>query len=106
MSNLVGAVVGIIWVRHRLDGLPLGSITRSYVRLTLASLAGAVPAARWPGRSRRPSTAVRRGRSCSLVAGSAFAVVYLLIARRLRVREVDELLGPLLGRARRILPGR
>ena len=41
-----------------------------------------------------------------LVAGSAFAVVYLLIARRLRVREVDELLGPLLGRARRILPGR
>jgi hypothetical protein len=41
-----------------------------------------------------------------LVAGTAFAVTYLVLARRLRVREVDELLEPLLGRARRILPGR
>ena len=29
VSNLVGAVVGVIWVRHRLGGLPLGTITRA-----------------------------------------------------------------------------
>jgi hypothetical protein len=29
-----------------------------------------------------------------------------VVARRLRVREVDELLEPVLRRARRILPGR
>jgi putative peptidoglycan lipid II flippase len=106
VSNLVGAIVGVIWVRHRLDGLPLGSITRSYVRLTLASLAGAVPAAALAWALTRAIHGRAQGPVVLLVAGGAFAVVYLLIARRLRVREVDELLGPLLGRARRILPGR
>ena len=43
----------------------------------------------------------------SLVAGGAFVLSYLVVAvASLRVREVDELLDPVLRRARRILPGR
>ena len=45
LSNLVGAVVGVVWVRRRLEDCRSARITRSYVRLTVASLAGAVPAA-------------------------------------------------------------
>ena len=65
LSNLVGAVVGVVWVRRRLDGLPLGVITRGYVRLTLASLAGAVPARSWRGPCPGPSPGASRARwSC------------------------------------------
>jgi putative peptidoglycan lipid II flippase len=106
LSNLVGAVVGVVWVRRRLDGLPLGTITRSYVRLTVASLGGAVPAAVLAWALTRVVTGRLEAPVVLLVAGTAFAATYLVLARRLRVREVDELLEPLLGRARRILPGR
>jgi putative peptidoglycan lipid II flippase len=106
LSNLVGAVVGVVWVRRRLDGLPLGTITRSYVRLTVASLGGAIPAAGLAWALTRVIAGRLEAPAVLLVAGTAFAATYLVLARRLRVREVDELLEPLLGRARRILPGR
>jgi len=35
-----------------------------------------------------------------------FAVVYLVLARLMRVREIDDLFAPLLSRVRRALPGR
>ena len=107
VSNLVGAVVGVVWVRRRLDGLPLGT---HHPQLRPADpglagrrrprgAAGLGPDAGGRGARRGPrGPAGRRQRVRSHRTS--------LLARRLRVREVDELLEPLLGRARRILPGR
>jgi hypothetical protein len=35
-----------------------------------------------------------------------FAGTYVVVARRMHVREIDDLVGPILERVRRALPGR
>jgi putative peptidoglycan lipid II flippase len=106
LSNVAGMVVGLILVRRRLDGLPLGAVTRTYVRLGVASLvAGASALVVQLGLGQ-----VVDGRLYSPVAlaagGLVFAGIYVVVARRLRVAEIDDLVGPVLERARRALPGR
>ena len=106
LSNLAGMVVGLILARRRLEGLPLGAVTRTYVRLGVASLvagAGAVIVELGLGQ-------VVHGRLynvVALVAGAlVFAAIYVMMARKLRVREIDDLVSPVLERVRRVLPGR
>ena len=106
VSNLAGMLVGLVLVRRRLGGLPLGEVARTYVRLGVASVvAGAatyvlsiVLAQVVHGRLYNPVL---------LAAGGAvFAGIYVVAARRMRVREIDDLVGPVLERVRRVLPGR
>jgi putative peptidoglycan lipid II flippase len=98
--------VGLVLVRRLLDGLPLSVVTRTYVRLFAASIVAAVIA--YPVQLGLGSV-VEGGLQApvSLLAGGlTFVGVYVLVARRLRVHEIDDLLGPVVDRARRALPKR
>jgi putative peptidoglycan lipid II flippase len=106
ISNLAGMVLGLILARRRLGSMRLGAVTRTYVRLAIASVfAGAAALVVELG-----LRAVVHGRlynaSTLVLGGLVFVGVYLAVARRLRVREIDDLVGPVVERARRILPGR
>jgi len=106
LSNLAGMAVGVVLARRRLESLPLGEIGRTYVRLGVASvLAGAVAYL-----AQLAVGQVLDGKLYSLVAlvtgGLVFAGIYVVVARRLRVREIDDLVGPVLERVRRGLPKR
>jgi putative peptidoglycan lipid II flippase len=106
LSNLAGMVAGLILAKRRLGGLALHDVTRTYVRLGVASVAAGAAA-----------YVVQLGlgvvvegwlfNPVALASGAlAFAVIYVIVARRLRVREIDDLVGPVLERLRRSLPGR
>jgi len=106
LSNIAGMAVGLVLARRRLESLPLGEIGRTYVRLGVASvLAGAAAVLVQLGLGH-----VLEGQLYSPVAlatgGLVFAGIYVVVARRLRVREIDDLVGPVLERVRRGLPQR
>jgi putative peptidoglycan lipid II flippase len=106
LSNFAGMAVGLILVRRRLNGLPLGDATRTYVRLGVASLlAGCATLLVQLGLAQ-----VIEGKLYSpvvlVVGGVVFAGIYVAVARRLRVREIDDLVGPVVERVRRALPRR
>ncbi len=106
LSNLAGMVVGLVLARRRLGGLVLDEVTRTYVRIGVASvLAAAAAYVELLGLGQ-----ILHGKLYSpvaLVTGAlVFAVVYVVAARRLRVREIEDLLSPVLERLRGVLPGR
>ncbi|HZX98335.1 MAG TPA: murein biosynthesis integral membrane protein MurJ [Dermatophilaceae bacterium] len=106
LSNFAAVGIGLVLVRRRLNGLPLSEVTRTYVRLGAASLvAGAAALIVQFGLAQ-----IMEGKlysPVSLVAGGlVFAAVYVVVARRLRVHEIDDLAGPVLARVRRALPKR
>lgn len=104
-SNAVGAVVALVLVRRLLEGLRLYDVVRSYVRLSIAALlAGLLTwgAAAW---LRTLVTGPLQGPAVLAVGGLLFLLVYLALARVMRVAEVDQLLGPVLARARRLRGG-
>jgi len=84
----------------------LSDVARTYVRLGAASVVAAAAAYLVQlglghvvdGKLYSP---------VSLVAGGlVFAGIYVVVARRLHVHEIDDLVGPVLERARRTLPKR
>jgi len=101
ISNLAGMSIGLILVRRRLGGLPLSEVTRTYVRLGMASLVAAAAAflvqlgvaQLVQGRLYSPLSLV--------VGGLVFAGIYVAVARRLHVHEIDDLIAPVVARARR-----
>ena len=106
LGNFAAMGIGLVLVRRRLEGLPLRAVTRTYVRLGFASLvagAAAIIVQFVLGQ-------VVHGRLYNVVAlvagGLVFAAVYVMMARKLRVREIDDLVSPVLERVRRVLPGR
>jgi putative peptidoglycan lipid II flippase len=106
LSNVAGMFVGLVLVRRRLNGLPLAVVTRTYVRLFAASAVAAAMA--YPVQLGLGQV-LQGGLQAPvrLLAGAlVFGGVYVLVARRLRVHEIDDLLGPILDRARRALPRR
>ncbi len=101
ISNLAGMAVGLVLARRRLEALPLREVSRTYVRLGVASvLAAAAAYIVQLGLGR-----VLAGKLYDPVAlvtgGLAFVVIYVVAARALRVREIDDLVGPVLERVRR-----
>jgi putative peptidoglycan lipid II flippase len=106
LSNFAAMAIGLVLVRRLLKGLPLSNVIRTYVRLGAASLvAGAAALIVQLGLAQ-----ILEGRlysPASLVAGGlVFAGIYVVVARRLHVREIDDLAGPVLTRLRRALPKR
>jgi putative peptidoglycan lipid II flippase len=104
VGYLVGAVVLFALLRHQLLGLDSYRVTRLTVRVGVASLAAAAVA-------RVIGDAVRAaggpGQPVALAAtAAALAVgggVYLVLARRMHIGEVDEILGLLPRRAQSAL---
>lgn len=98
VSNILSSLFGMWFVRKRLGHLGIRAILRSYLRIGAASLVAV--AITWPvvlgfdglvtGRVGALLTIV--------VAGTVFGAVYLLMASVLRIREVWDLLDPVLRR--------
>jgi len=109
LSNLAGVTVGLVLVRRRLNGLPLRDAGRTYVRLGVASvLSGGAAVLAQLGVGH-----IIDGKLYDPIAlatgGLVFVGIYVVVARRLRVREIDDLLGPVVERVRRAVsrpPGR
>ncbi len=94
----VGALLSAGLLRRRLAGLDGAHVLRTYVRLALAGAgAGLVGWGVSLG-----SHALLAGRAASVLAlvvgGAAVLVVFAALCRRLHVRELDEVAGPLLRR--------
>lgn len=103
IGQTVCAVIAIIWVRRRVPHLGLYDVMRTYVRLVIAALLGA--AAAWL--VHLGLAQVISGRIGSLLTlglgGVVLLAVYVLAARRMRVREMNELTTMVASRARRLL---
>ena len=106
LSSVAGMVVGLGLARRRLHVLPMGEVIRTYVRLGVASVVAAAAAYV----VQLGVGQVVEGKLFSPVAlvvgGLVFAGIYVVVARRMRVREIDDLVGPVVERARRALPKR
>jgi putative peptidoglycan lipid II flippase len=105
-SNLAGMSVGLVLVRRRLHGLSMSHVTRTYVRLGVASVVGAAGAVL----VQIALTQLVSGKLYSLVSlavgGLVFTAIYVVVARRLHVREINDLVGPVVERVRRAFPKR
>jgi putative peptidoglycan lipid II flippase len=101
ISNLAGMAVGLVLARRRLEALPLREVSRTYVRLGVASVLAAAAAYL----VQLGLGQVLGGRLYSPVAlvtgGLVFVVIYVVAARALRVREIGDLVEPILERVRR-----
>jgi len=99
LSYVIGTAIFTVKLRRRMVAGERTHVIRTHVRLALAGIVAAIPAVavdRLIG-SQRESHPL--GAIADLVAaGLAGLVVFVLVARRLRVREVDELLQLLPGR--------
>lgn len=106
LSYLVGLAVCSAVLAKRLDGLRAGPVVRTAVRCAVAAVVPSLAAA-------LAALVVHRAFGAGAVAaagalalgGAVLTCGYVLAARRLRVREVTEALGPVLGRLGMQAPG-
>ncbi|MBW3084159.1 lipid II flippase MurJ [Austwickia sp. TVS 96-490-7B] len=97
-SDIVAALVGLRWVGQRLDDMPMIDVWESWTRALFASLTAGlgtllvVGILQWllPDRFGALLTLV--------LGGAAFLVIYVVSARWLWIRDLNDLLGPLLRR--------
>ena len=102
VSDVVAAGVALKWVAARLGGMRLADVVETWTRALFASLVGGLWSLLFVGvfQAVLPN---RVGALLTLVlAGAVYVVVYVAAGRWLRIRELDELLGPV----RRQLSGR
>ncbi|MDP9418354.1 MAG: murein biosynthesis integral membrane protein MurJ [Actinomycetota bacterium] len=102
LAYAVGLAVSLAVLRRRLGSLDGRRVVRTYVRVLLAgAVAGAAAWALAELAQRVPGPEVL-GASLALAAGGlVLAVGYVALARRMRVRELDALLGAVQDRLRR-----
>lgn len=107
ISYCAQAGAGYYWLSRRLGGLPMPGVARTYGRLAAAAGAATVAAfaARWVvGRViSGERAAALSGLSVGFVA---FLATYLIVARLLRVGEIEALLAPVTSRLGRLSGGR
>lgn len=106
VSNLAQGVIGLRWLQQRTGRIMVQDIVRTYVRLLIASILAGIVALVillvlatfvLPDATSRGSAMVI-GALVLLVAGIPFLVVYVWAARKMRVTEVDALVGPIVRR--------
>ncbi len=102
VSLVVGATLALVLVRGRLGGMDGGRVLRTHVRLAvgavLAAVAGwsvRVAVYAWLGDGRQAALAAL------LAAATVMVGIYVAVLKVLQVRELDDLLSPLVGRFRR-----
>ena len=101
ISNLAGMAVGLVLARRRLEALALREVGRTYVRLGVASVLAAVAAYIVQLGLGRVLAGKLYDPVALVTGGLVFVVIYVVAARGLRVREIDDLVGPVLERVRR-----
>ena len=100
LSYFVGALIFTLMLRRRMVARTPTHVIRTYVRLILAGLITAIPVVAITRLIGFDTESKPLGALVTIVvAGSAGLAVFVLIARRLRVRELEQLVGMLPGRA-------
>ena len=97
-SYVAQAIAGVFWLRRLVGPMGLSDVARTYARLAIAGLfatAGALIVGLAVG-------LLGSGRIADLITlllgGGLFAVIYVTVARRLRVDEIDQLIGSVTAR--------
>ena len=102
LSLLVGATLSLIRVRARLGGMDGGTVLRTHVRLVVAALLAGIA-----GWSVKTAVAHYLGlgwgaTAVGLLAASLVMIaIYAAVLKVLQVRELDDLVAPVVGRFRR-----
>lgn len=98
LASIIAAGAFLLVARRQLGGLDLGSVKRLWARLTLASAVAGLAA--WGAASlvADPASPWLRQGVALAVGGLVLAAVFFALARLMRVREVDEMLAPILRR--------
>lgn len=98
ISYAIGAIVAVAMLRRRLDGIDAGRVLRLYVRAGLA--AGVAATTGWATTHAVGGLDGDRGRALVVCVGVGLLMsgVYVALLRLMRVRELDDLLRPLLRR--------
>ena len=108
LGNTLAAAYGVWVVRRRIGTVALAGVVRTWVRILLAGAGGGYVA--WGlvmVLTRALGGLGRLGYAVTLlIGGTAFIVVYLLVARLLRVDEVSVVAAPLVNRLDHRPPGR
>lgn len=100
-GQIVAAVIAVSWVRRRLGGAPLSGVRSTFGRVLAASLMAAVPLVGVILGAARLFDGKFAAVSVLVVGGVVFFSLYAVFALRLGVREVSDVLDPLLRRLRR-----
>jgi len=98
LGQVCAAVLGVLWVRRRLGGLPLGDVRTTYQRAVLAAVIAAVPTLLVILAGRELLSGSTATLVILAVGGPLFFTVYALVAHRLGVRELAEVAAPVLRR--------
>ncbi|KGN36572.1 murein biosynthesis integral membrane protein MurJ [Knoellia subterranea] len=98
IANIVSAAAFLVVARRQLNGLGMGEVVRLWVRLAVAS--GVAGLAAWAASTLvfDPSSSLGRHALALLVGGAVLGLVFLVLAKVLRIREVDDVLAPILRR--------
>jgi putative peptidoglycan lipid II flippase len=98
VANIVSAAAFLVVARRQLDGIDFARVTRLWVRLGIASAVAGLGG--WAAASlvAVPASGYLLSVIALVVGGLVMVSVYYLAARVLRVREVDEMLAPILRR--------
>jgi putative peptidoglycan lipid II flippase len=99
LSYVVGTAIFTLKLRRRFVATRPTFVIRTYVRLTLAAVFAAIGTELVTHLIGHHTQTTPAGALATIVAAAAFGlIIFLLIARRLRIQELDQL--------RRMLPGR
>jgi putative peptidoglycan lipid II flippase len=102
LGYALGAMLSFLVLRRRIGGVEGRAILRTYARLVIAAAAAAIPALLI---TRGIHHALGHGKGSGLLAlvigGSAMVLTYVLACRRMKVQELEELIGPFTRRLRR-----
>ncbi|MDT0213086.1 murein biosynthesis integral membrane protein MurJ [Rothia sp. ARF10] len=104
IANIVSAAAFLVVARGQLDGLGMGRVVNLWARLALASAVAGL--AGWGASTLvfDPSSPLLAHVLALAVGGAVLGVVFLALAKALRIREVDDMLAPILRRLP--IPGR
>jgi putative peptidoglycan lipid II flippase len=96
VSNLVGAVVLGALTRRRIGGMDTARVLSTYLRCTVAAVVAGVLGWAVAAAIHLVAGEGHRGALLALtLGGTVLLVVYVLVLRLLRVRELSDLAGPL-----------
>jgi putative peptidoglycan lipid II flippase len=95
----LGAMLSFLVLRRRIGGVEGRSVLRTYLRLVVAAALSAVPAVII---THALHHALGQGKAIGLLAlalgGTAMLATYILVCRRMRVTELDDLISPFVRR--------
>lgn len=101
LSDVVAAAVGLRWVTARLGGMRLLDVAETWTRALFAALVAGLWTLLVVGVLQAVAPTRLGAVLVLLLGGIVFAAAYVVFGRWLRLRELDELLGPVLRRLRR-----